>query len=294
MNPTILLASSRLRRTGGVALLLALTLGASLRAEGLWVATKVFNGYERAKLPDGSFKPERYTFADAGRWDSSLANDSVDKAKFLDIARLLAPPLAQQSYLPSHTSHETDLLILVAWGTTQGSSDVRTSAPYQTGMEGLSQQSLLKNQAGGMNPLSPEAQDADAAISYMALANKARDEQDFKNAKILGFEDSFVSAMQLQHMGTSKDLLEDLEENRYFVVLKALDFKLAAKEKKLKILWEARFSIPATGEDFMKNLPSMTQAASRYFGKSSGQLIRPVPEGKVKVGEPKVVQDPKE
>jgi hypothetical protein len=85
-----------------------------------------------------------------------------------------------------------------------------------------------------------------------------------------------------------EELINEIEENRYFVVLIAYDFQLFRKEKKLKALWETRFSINEPHNDFAKALPVMSQYASKYFGQESHGLLRTqVPEGKVEVGEPK-------
>ena len=59
-------------------------------------------------------------------------------------------------------------------------------------------------------------------------------------------------------------LLSEIEENRYFVVLMAYDFQLFWKEKKLKVLWETRFSINESRNDFDKALPTIAQYAVSY------------------------------
>ena len=85
-----------------------------------------------------------------------------------------------------------------------------------------------------------------------------------------------------------EELIEEIEQNRYFVVLMAYDFQLMWKQKKHKLLWETRFSISERRNQFDKALPVMGQYASRYFGQDSNGLSRTrVPEGQVKVGEPK-------
>ena len=86
------------------------------------------------------------------------------------------------------------------------------------------------------------------------------------------------------------DLIEDVEHNRYFVVLMAYDFQILWKEKRHKLLWETRFSIRERGNDFARMLPSMSMYASQYFGEDSHGLIRtPIAEGSVEIGVPKTV-----
>jgi hypothetical protein len=86
--------------------------------------------------------------------------------------------------------------------------------------------------------------------------------------------------------------MSQVEINRYYVILRAYDFQTAWKEKKLKLLWETRFSLGQRLHDFGKNLPTMAQSASIYFGHDSyGLIYRPVPEGRVEVGEATVLED---
>ena len=86
------------------------------------------------------------------------------------------------------------------------------------------------------------------------------------------------------------DLVSDVEEDRYFVILAAYDFRRAWKQKQLKLLWVTRVSIRAHGNRFDQDVEAMVRSASHYFGQTSPGLLRQrVPEGKVEVGEPKVI-----
>jgi hypothetical protein len=85
-----------------------------------------------------------------------------------------------------------------------------------------------------------------------------------------------------------EDIVDDVEENRYFVVLLAYDFQTLWKHKQRKLLWETRFSIRERGHDFGKELGAMAQFASRYFGKDSDGLIRkPMRDVRITIGDPK-------
>ena len=88
------------------------------------------------------------------------------------------------------------------------------------------------------------------------------------------------------------DLSEEIEENRYFVVLMAYDFQLMWKEKKHKLLWETRYSIRQRGNNFDQQLAAMTQSASNYFGLESHGLIRkPQRQESIKLDEIKILDD---
>jgi hypothetical protein len=143
------------------------------------------------------------------------------------------------------------------------------------------------------------------------LSGFDQDVSNFANAKLLGFDteppfdgmtnpeenagaffwgpsyrDNFMRKM---HNAT----MSQVEVNRYYVILRAYDFQTAWKEKKLKLLWETRFSLSQRLHDFGKDLPTMAQSASAYFGHDSyGLVYTPVPEGRVEVGQATVVEDP--
>jgi len=122
---------------------------------------------------------------------------------------------------------------------------------------------------------------------------KFRDMLDLRNAALLGFDsegtfslgfgNNLPSNIQKQ---VHSQMMTALEMNRHFVILRALDFQTSRKEKKLKLLWETRFSISQRSNAFGEALPLMAQYASASFGQDSGglQLAR-VSQGKVVKGD---------
>jgi len=82
-----------------------------------------------------------------------------------------------------------------------------------------------------------------------------------------------------------QDMLNELEEDRYFVVLTALDYRLLVKERKSKMLWETRFSIREHGNAFDARIAGMAARASDYFGRDSKGLHHDdLPDGRVEIG----------
>ena len=85
--------------------------------------------------------------------------------------------------------------------------------------------------------------------------------------------------------------MTEIEQNRYFVVLMAYDFQLLWKQKKHRLLWEARFSVNEQHNQFDKALPAMAQYAARYFGQPTNGLIRQrLLNDRVDIGEPTLIQ----
>jgi hypothetical protein len=112
------------------------------------------------------------------------------------------------------------------------------------------------------------------------------------NARILGWERDLSRIVALSWTDMAKNFLTEFKAGRYFVVLKAYDFQVARDEKRLKLLWESRFSIQRQGADFTAELPTMALAAAGTFGKETGGIIqRESPEGRVEFGELKVIDE---
>jgi hypothetical protein len=277
------------------------------------VYSSVSPAYVRTALPGGSFKPETYAFGEGGDWGGPMMDATIDKLRFLDIAHLIAPSLAAQNYLPSLSKDpdKTDLLIMVYWGTTSGTSGAASSAEYQTA-QALIPPPLSLPPPAGASAGGPSATAAgsgeqqqyavmsaarDSALEQSLMmthmANQQRDRQNLNNAMILGYLPEMKRtadyAMTALHL-VQQDIVDDVEENRYFVVLLAYDFQTLWKQKQRKLLWETRFSLPERHNDFGKELGTMSRYASRYFGKDSDGLIRkPLPEVRIIIGEPKFI-----
>ncbi len=286
------------------------------------VSSKVSSEYVRERLPDGKFQPEYYSFGEGGQWAGQISDQSLDKLHFIDVAKIIAPPLSGRNYLPATDPKNTRLLIMVYWGLTFVPGSVSTSTAYAN--LGSIQDTIAAAQgaAASASMTSPQSKGAgfqgsnsgnsnstaglrddqlaqlSGALVMLNMENRQRDRTDFINAKLLGYDSPGLLGTEqgLYVRGTAfsidrSDLIAEIEENRYFVVLMAYDFQLLWKQKKHKLLWETRFSISERRNQFDKALPEMARYASRYFGESSKGLLRArVLEGKVEVGEPTVIE----
>jgi hypothetical protein len=236
----------------------AIVRAAGENAGDLAVSSTVSDDYIRARLPDGSFQPEAYAFGKGGCYGGWLSDATIDHLRFLDVARTIAAPLAIQNYLPAKDPNQTKLLIMVYWGMTNGVAD----APN-----------------GGSRSDLASFLDAQSAGTLL----------DAQNAGMLGYESVRSESSKLRGTALefrSLELMHELQHNRYFVVLMAYDFQLLWKQKKHKLLWVTRFSISERRNAFDRNLPTMALNASPYFGQSSNGLThKPLPEGKVEIGE---------
>jgi alpha-L-rhamnosidase len=259
--------------------------------------------YTQAKFATIVPRPETYVFFQ-GKYFDGLAHDpSISKAKFMDIARVLAPSLAKQNYLPTKNVKSADLLIVVNWGTT-----VTDQAWARTDLES---QNLLRDEQQAVLTIKDGGPDAIGAISGLTFdlmqdRTKAADGQKFaeSNAALLGYTGTDLRDEGSQRAsGNGLDTesaghLSDLDQDRYFVILLAYDYQEILRNAKSgdthpKPVWSVRMNIRANGNNFTEALPAMSQFAADYFGKQSADLISaPVDVGmnaRVEIGPVKVL-----
>jgi hypothetical protein len=252
--------------------------------------------YVRGRQADGSFTPESYAFGKGGVWGSATKDDSIDKMTFLDVAHVISQPLADKNYLPSKDPKSAKLLIMVYWGTTHApehasNSDAYTRLSSVMGAEMHPPLPPTSRSTGASIKGTPASPDEMAAIAATEAENRIRDKDDALNAAMLGYDSWWFSTANYRDTPLDifrKEMLEELETNRYFVVLMAYDFQLMWKQKKHKLLWETRFSVRQRGHNFDEDLAAMAQSASKYFGQDSQGLVRAsVPFARVDIGEVK-------
>ncbi len=263
------------------------------------IASKVAKDYVRKKLPDGTFQPETYIFGKGDDWRGARVDSTIDKMDFMDVARILAVPLAKKQYLPTRDPKTTDELIMMYWGTTRAPENATESNNHM-----LSQQANQKS-ARALLMLRDAHNRSEQMIAKQALAaaddellmanegiqeeNQRREDTDLRTATLLGYDSWWTQvngAMGGTALGYRKaDMQMELEEDRYFVVLTAFDYQKLVKEKKQRFLWEVRFSIREHGTAFDDRIKGMAELASNYFGRDSGGLHHDtIPVGTVEIG----------
>lgn len=262
------------------------------------VFSRTFHGYQREHLPDNSLKPETITFAPGGKLPGFFADHSIDDLPFMKIVRTIAGPLRSQKYVTATDPNHTDLIIFVYWGTTMGAEDgnySNTAGTLQTVLSAANSGGLPPQTANALPPMAGMAGtqgalgaamrgEMETAMLQLQVENEQRDMNNWRNAKILGYAEALNNAMEIPWLGTSQDVVQEVEMNRYFVILRAYDFKELWKNKHKKALWETVYSISEHGNRFDQQLANMTVTAAPYFGQSKGLVREIVPEGHVQIG----------
>lgn len=233
--------------------------------------------YSRTKLPDGSYKPEEYFLKNGGRYDKPSGDASMDNKRFPDIARVIVEQLGTQNYRPGTDPQKGKLIIVVYWGTS-----ITPNSSTSHGMERA--QDITQDLNGNHLRLF-----GDYDMGQITFDQDDHNMTDLRNSAMLGYDWVKIHAAPPKFGNLypeDQQLLNELEGERYFVVLLAYDCQAFLKAKKYKELWETRLSISTSDTDFTKALPKMAKDASSYFGRDSNGLQH-LPEGRVNVGETK-------
>ena len=260
------------------------------------VSSKVSEDYVRTKLPNGAFAPEAYAFGEGGDSSGAMKDASADNLRFKEVAHTIAPQLLTQNYIPAGDPAKAKLLIMVYWGVTNGAAVGASSSVAYQNLQASQQLSATATSApvpGARADMGSVQTIDESALQVVRMANRQRDRANLENAGILGYTDTLAAAQGPESSFMRRrwtDLIEELEDDRYFVVLMAYDFQLLAKEKKHKLLWETRFSIREHGNAFDRQLGAMAQSASRFFGQDTHGLLRkPLPTERIRMEEMKIL-----
>ncbi len=195
---------------------------------------------------------------------------------------------------------------MITWGTTVPFND-------ETYRRGLDQYLSAANSASEAAAAVPEGEGRSAdglPTAAASVAGAARDQLEDQyqqtkafqnmrmraneqNAKLLGYMREIKYHDNISRVAGGRsyydDLINDIESERYFVIISAYDFQALLKEKKPKLLWVTRVSIQKNRNRFDQDLATMVAQAAQYFGRDSGRLVREYHEGKVILGDLKVV-----
>ncbi|HWA09329.1 MAG TPA: hypothetical protein VG838_07770 [Opitutaceae bacterium] len=255
--------------------------------------------YTRQKFGPGAPKPESYLFFQGTFYGGATRDKNLENEQFNQIVQVLGQNMVRQNYFPSKDPRSADLLIVVHWGvTTTAEATEPNLADDRVKLAELSSEynqalRAYLNGKGGSFPPDPGPVNLQQAIVDGENAEVMK--HIAENAKLLGYKDQMY-----KDETTSVDdhsLYEDLNEERYFVILMAYDYHTMKKGSTPKLLWSTRFSMRAPGNFFTAALPAMSKVAANSFGRAIDGLkierANQVKEGKVEVGTPEVIRDDK-
>ena len=289
-------------------LAVALCLGTAGRAEDnensilTAVFAKTAKDYHRTKDENGKWRREYYTLVNGGPADGTIQDSAQARVPFVAVATVLAQHLARQGFFPATDPDNVDLLLVVNWGKTRPFED----KTYKEGIENitLSMNNLnLKTQAanvaraaaiaaagatptGEMNLTgTSEDMEKQAAESYMEshmimqdMMNRQRNQANARTAHLLGYMNNINRADGPHRFAGAGDsyneLVADIEEARYYVILSAYDFTRTVRQRTPDLRWVTRMSMRAPGNSFAERAAGMIAYSASRFGQDTGGLER--------------------
>jgi hypothetical protein len=298
------------------------------------VYAKVGNGYKRAKAKDGGFKPEYYALSNGGRIIGTMSDLTVDRMTYPEVAEIAMKLLVRQNYHYAKTKEQARLLLVLNWGSTLAPNGILKDASITaTQVERQNfqvTQQELKSYMEGPNAPRPSYPGEDKvatttagfgrsiqfgtneeiAVTHAAVSvensflnsqvnDRVRDELNERNARVLGYLDDLADANDIRRFAGGgdryNDLITEVEEGRYYIVVSAYDFPELLKTNNKKLLWQTRVSVRSPGNAFDDSLAAMLRSASLYFGQNSGKLVRgEETKGTVELGELKYLGEAKD
>jgi hypothetical protein len=265
------------------------------------VYARLGHGYQRAKAPDGSFQPEYYALSNGGLIAGTTSDNTIARVTYPEVAVIAERFLQTQNYHYARSKEQAKLLLVLNWGATLSYN----SANYNHAVQALSKAARVlteKKMYQSTSELETESVPGDAMVDellMLRMENFARDAINLPNAKILGYLDAINEADGIQRWAGGgdryTDLLTDIEEPRYYIVISAYDFPELEREGRKKLLWQVRVSVRSPGNAFDDSMVAMMKSASKYFGRDSGKLVRSEEsKGTVELGDLKFMGEAKE
>ena len=254
--------------------------------------------YKREVQANGSYAREYYAISNAGAAQGTVRGRLVDEVTFSQLSGVLAEHLGRKNYFLARNKEEASLLLVVHWG---------ASLPYKEGnyRTDLNAAASAFSQVASAEPpkstleyseRSVAETDFERALDQMLFSTNWRDYQNGQTARILGYTRELMEADDIRrYYGGGHlfhDLIQEIEQPRYYVFVSAYDFRRLNNKGERKLLWRTRVSMRTQDNRFAEKLGALIASAAPHFGEQRHHLIRKqMPNVTVEIGEATVVQD---
>jgi hypothetical protein len=111
-------------------------------------------------------------------------------------------------------------------------------------------------------------------------------------------ESSMVAGLTVKNLDLNMEkypVIQAMEEDRFFIMILAYDYKTYARTHRKLALWQAKMSVRSNGTTLDAVLPVLAEAGGPQFGRETKRPVMTtieLPQGSVEEGEPKVVRYP--
>jgi hypothetical protein len=202
----------------------------------------------------------------------------VEQVNYPNIVQLVLPQLAKQGYHYAKDSKQASLLLVLHWGNTISYNDVNYRLSLEPAGQAMARLQQLKNAGGAGADLDSASAELEQALMSVQMQNLIRNQFVAPNARLLGYIEDINESNDIRRFAGGgqryADLMADVEEPRYYIVISAYDFREATQHNRQKLQWVTRVSVATPGNRFDDSVAAMLKNAAHYFGRDSGRLIR--------------------
>ncbi|WP_148218149.1 hypothetical protein [Opitutus terrae] len=244
-----------------------------------------------ARPSDGAGRPlaQSYVFGQGKFFGGTWADRGLAQLSFDQLTKLLAPGLAKQNYFPTRDAAAADLLLMVHWGVTQAFRDPMG----EVNVERLNSAADEYRTAAAANNGAADPGALNALLADQSGAGQSAQQAIARNAALLGYTPTLQQAQRRIFVSAEEQTMnEELNEERYFIVVLAYDYAFMRKEHRSRLLWATRISLRSVGNRFEVAAAALAQAGAGVYGRNIDGLVRldySDRSGRVDLGELKVL-----
>lgn len=217
-----------------------------------------------------------------------------------DVERLLLRALATSGYLPAKPPEtQPSLVVFYTWGThsllVEANPDNPSLSPLAVERNVLDRAAMVGGEKFARKLLELFNQADDLAVANQVPPPNPSGAVPPINPVLGPDQMAFMNPVNLFKMANPKNefLVDQAADDIYYMVASAYDYR-AMTHNQRKLLWRTRMTVAAQGVSERQTLPTLIATAAPYFGKDMDEAEilsrRPVPEGKVEIGTPIVVE----
>lgn len=211
-----------------------------------------------------------------------------------DVERLLIRALAPNGYRPAQPpASPPSLVIIYAWGAhfmlTEGDEENPVLSGEQVARNLLDRAAMV-----GGEKFARQLRELFEQADLLSMSGGMRAPPGGE-AVITPAMADFLNPVSMFKRASAKNefLFDQAASDVFYVVASAYDYRSMAENKR-QLLWRTRMTVAAAGVSPQQALPTLLLSAAPYFGKEMAEAAilskRTVPEGRVEIGTPSVVE----
>lgn len=226
----------------------------------VFIDSEASESYNERKESESGAQYETYVFIEGKSYGAGFKDKSLKEPSFEEIVGTLAENMKDRNYYPSASPDQGDLLIVVHYGSTMVEQDLEelfmldATDPYADQADPETFTEVYSDMFDDISDLDDIARD-----------NVAKHANSMDNRRL-----GIGRALNRRNINKTEefDLRVELEDERYFIIMMAYDYKKLRESKEKELLWTTRFSVPAIGTNFVDAYPALARAAREYYGTS--------------------------